>query len=888
MADNQALIITANNRIKQALQNNLLSVDSKVCVSEQPGSKVYVLNEWVQTLWQQLSEFGKPYGAAGQVLNDKQELFLWRNIIESDESVFLATIHNTSTKAFEAAQLLELYQAEASQYNDDQDHQLFLTWLVKFNHICARKKFITQRNQVKILINAYEAKQLQPVENALLLGFMSVPPLYQKLIGLAATNTKIPKITERCPTPHQILCHEYKNEIEAAGFWAKEQLEKHKKQRFCILISDLQQRRTEVNRILNSILNSKQQLTGAAPSNNVFNISAAQPLSESCIIHDALMALKLNKKSFKLEVGVTLLNSPFFSSNINDEEAVLQVQSKLYAECKPAISIGDIEMALQPCSNKTTNNYLISLRAFSELLQQHLHGKLLLSSWVGIFSKQLKALGWPGKRPLNSAEFQQLNRWFLALTEFEILDQLYGQMSLTKALELLNAWVSNIAFQVKSQDCPVQVLGTLECLNLNFDAIWITGFNDNKWPATVNTNPFIPVALQRKLSMPHADPETELTYAKLLLANYQSITNKLITSYSGFDGEQPLRPSKLLDAAVIRTMPAYTEDMTIKAWNNFKYDCVNMQIISDESYLPIKSMNGNYLLGGATMLKNQSQCPFRSFAIHRLNIKNRPKPEWHISELQRGQILHQSMQLLWQQLENHHNLITYDKHKITSIIDGAINIAIADFTKQHSELTTELFVEFETNRLHKQLRAWLELEANRQPFNVLGVELEQVISIDDNLFKIRIDRLDEHIESGDLILIDYKTGDCSMSSWHGKRPSDLQLPLYCVGLNIAANKSTLPQVRALSFAKINAKEQKFLGLSSSPNIATGINTPDKIRNWSLALEWGEIEQQWLDVIRKLIHEFKTGVVSVDPVAGGCRNCYLQPLCRINDHRVNVI
>lgn len=883
LANNKTLIISSNHRLKLSL---LSRFDQVRC---EPVNGIYALDEWIQLCWQQLPVTERPYGGVGTLLSATQELFFWNSLVENDDTAFLVTPHATSVKAFEAVRLLGLYPSgsgELQKSSNNTDHELFLDWLARYRKACIQRKFITHIDQVQALISAYEKQRLSLVPHIILLGFIRIPPLYRRLLEAASQSMGQPDFQILSTLPHQAACQSSNDEIETAGRWVKQKLAENPNQKLCILVPDINQRRTQVNRILKSILCPELLIPGNQQTNSVFNISAAPTLAQAPLIFAARKVLNLNRHLFALETGISLLSLPFFLNNERCAEPIIQAQAILANECKPMVSLADVKAALRKSSGEIAKQYLRALNHFSQLLDQASSSILRLSDWATLFSKQLLALSWPGQRTLSSTEFQQRDRWNNALAELATLDPLYGPVHLEKALELLDILLENIAFQAKSADCPVQVLGTLECLGLPLDALWITGFNDDQWPAPVNPNPFLPVFLQRKRQMPHSDPCAELEYAKLLMTNYQKQTPELIVSYSRREDDKPLRPSSLINGLAIFDSSELRSQKTVSLWGAPNRGDPSIHWLPD-SMAPALKATEEPLPGGAAMVKNQSLCPFKAFAIHRLNAREKRLPEWHISESQRGQMLHRSMQLLWEQLKNHQTLVTASAAQITSAIDYAVDLAMKDLIQQRPDLTTELFIDAEKNRLHLQLDRWLELEARRQPFRVLATEQEKIIQVEGDQFRVRIDRLDELVETGELILIDYKTGDCSLAGWQGERPGDPQLPLYCMGFNLSDNSATAPGVVALTFAKINAREQRFLGVSSQPDLAPGIETPDKIGGWHMPTTWQQIENLWRESIATLLKEFKDGVAKVNPAIGACRYCHLQPLCRINDERIRV-
>src|SRR5699024_5838177 len=88
-----------------------------------------------------------------------------------------------------------------------------------------------------------------------------------------------------------------------------------------------------------------------------------------------------------------------------------------------------------------------------------------------------------------------------------------------------------------------------------------------------------------------------------------------------------------------------------------------------------------------------------------------------------------------------------------TLIDDAINTAAQDHLADYSPVLRRL----ETERAQRLLPEWLQFEAQRPAFTVLGREHSVHWSYDALDLNLRIDRIDQ-LETGCLAVIDYKTG----------------------------------------------------------------------------------------------------------------------------------
>jgi len=68
--------------------------------------------------------------------------------------------------------------------------------------------------------------------------------------------------------------------------------------------------------------------------------------------------------------------------------------------------------------------------------------KAHFQQWTTLFQQQLEALGWPGERPLDSIEYQQYQQWLRTIEQYQSLDNLGLEVTLSEALRQLQQLTS--------------------------------------------------------------------------------------------------------------------------------------------------------------------------------------------------------------------------------------------------------------------------------------------------------------------------------------------------------------------------------------------------------------------------------------------------------------
>ena len=188
------------------------------------------------------------------------------------------------------------------------------------------------------------------------------------------------------------------------------------------------------------------------------------------------------------------------------------------------------------------------------------------------------------------------------------------------------------------------------------------------------------------------------------------------------------------------------------------------------------------------------------------------------------------------------------------------------------------YLELEAQRLTTLITEWLGYEATRVSFEVAETEASRTISVEGLVFKLRLDRIDRLCD-GSLLVIDYKSGNVSPSSWDLPRPDDVQLPLYA-GFALEREKEPLG---GLVFAKVRPGDQSFAGRVFDPasTLLSGLGKTTALVKNPLS---AEDLIDWRNTIEQLARNFLAGRAEVDPrdYPKTCERCGLQTLCRIQE------
>lgn len=497
-------------------------------------------------------------------------------------------------------------------------------------------------------------------------------------------------------------------------------------------------------------------------------------------------------------------------------------------------------------------------------------------AWAAHFAARLAAAGFPGERSLDSAEHQALLKWHEALARLGSLGVMTRTLTAEAARRHLRQFCVDTVFQPESGDAPVQVLGLLESVGLEFDALWVTGLTDDAWPQSPRPNPFISVALQRKAGVPQASAEASLALDQRITQSWAHAAPEVVFSHGRMDEERALEASPLVAgyavvAPATLDIPAF--DCMREALFAAGRDPAVWSGIEDRVAPP---HGATATRGGTAILADQAACPFRAFARHRLRAQGLESTEPGLGPAERGQLLHMVMARVWRQLGSHAALAAMEQPGLAALVADAARVAVATLWSERPGRLDGRFAMLERERLARIALDWLAIDRARAPFAVVLREDELVIEAGGLAFRGRVDRIDR-LERGGLAVIDYKTGSPRVAGWLGERPDDPQLPLYALAAG--------DEVAAVAFACLKAGKLGFAGLAREEGLLPEVKTVDKHRTAAkLAASWSELIDGWRLATAGLAAEFARGEARVDPKRpfATCKDCGLSALCRVRE------
>ncbi len=816
-----ALLLTANRRLARHWRQNFDAARQAAGASVWQAPLIRAWPDWVnESIDALLPDRVTP--------SDFTERRGWLKIIGDAP---LLDRQATAASAAQAWALCQQYRLSLRHpgFADAEDTARFRDWALAFEQRVAKNHWLPAARRELWLA---ETGQLTGRE-VWLDGFDEVTPAQQQLLARLRTR----RYDAPAPPAAAVTRRGFPDaraEIEAAACWARTLLEDGAARSVGIVVQNLSALRPAVEAAFEDVLGRP-----------LFNISLGRPLTEWPVIADALLWLRWLGAPLEASSAGVLLRSPFLAGAEQERGARALFDIELRNQNLLEVTAARARTTAPPLLAEAIGGALTLFRAQPRQLSP--------GAWARVIPELLAAGGWPGSRTQSSAERQALARWQSLLREFAALDLVEGPVPFSEALSMLAGLAGEAIFQPETEEMPVQILEALQAAGSSFDALWVMGLTDTQWPPPARPHPFLPRALQRELDLPHATPERELRFAHDITARLVRSAPVVIFSHPDRDGDEQLRPSRLIasypeEAPPSRRFPGYAI-------------AAPLDEALDRSAPPLPE--GERVRGGTSILAWQSQCPFRAFAAVRLRAEDWAEPEPGLSPLERGNALHAALATLWKRFGSRDALSRASAAERAAAIREAAHTGCAELSRDGRENLVEL----EQQRVEAVLEDWIELDCERGDFVVEAIEKEVDLRPAGLPLRARADRIDR-LPGGERVLIDYKSTAPGRKVWAGERPDNLQLPLYAVAL---------PETpAAIVFAQMKRGEHKFDGLAAAPGLLPGVKPPPQ--GWQQQLD------DWRAVINRIWAEFQSGRADVDPKDGGkpCARCHLHSLCRVYD------
>jgi RecB family exonuclease len=430
-------------------------------------------------------------------------------------------------------------------------------------------------------------------------------------------------------------------------------------------------------------------------------------------------------------------------------------------------------------------------RAVEELVGPIGSGTRTLGDWAEPLLGVL--VSFFGARPLDRA--QEPDRTILAACK-QVRDVLDGHRDVpaplapvlagSEVLRLVLSQLDGVELPPPVQRGAIELVGWLELPLDDAPATVVTGFNEGIVPGSLGADLFLPNALRVRLEMEHNSDRRYArdAYALSLLASSREWF-RLIVGRRSPEGD-PLAPSRLLfacdpDTAASRALTTFRPAAArsagrlaggLRPGQRSCFEIPPPQPLKE----PVTSMR-------VTEFRDYLACPYRYYLRHRLGLKRRSDSGDELDPAAFGSLAHDVLERFGRsELAG-----ATDADEIAARLCVLLDEAVRDGYGEAPLPAVRVQVE----QLRLRLLAWAQWQARwaEQGWRIEHVEqsatdLAAPWLVDGRTMELRgrIDRIDVHHDSRQVVIFDYKTSDSPRGPDEAHRRAgrwvDLQLPLY--------------------------------------------------------------------------------------------------------------
>ncbi len=791
-----SLTLTPNLPLAQQLRRARLL--EQQCVAA-PSAPIQPLLQWLTNSLQ----------APLPMASESQQQLIWEQIIarhrDRDEQFRQLNPGVLAGHALTAWQSLKRWEIPPDELRKAETGQLicFSDWAEEFEKQLDRLGLTTP--ELSVLDSLATGNITKAVTVQLYAFITPPPPLWQRWLAANFEHVEVQDYQVKSCQAKIAALDNPQSELDAALQWADSLLQQDPLSRVAIIDFNLGDNLKPAQRMMHSRVGA----------NVPKHLARELPLAKQGPVQTALALLQLNTNEIDLPTARLLTQSRLWGDFDQEYDVRAQWDRNLCALKQKTIGVSRF---LDCIDHPPLQDFLS--RPFADKRQIK---RLPPLDHAARFQRQLDALGVFQV----TAQFGW-DKWEKVLDEFSALGHITGEIDIAQALKLLNRCASKPGAQSCPDGTGLYLLDTVEAA-ADFSHLWIMGMNSQNWPGAPQPNPLLPVSLQSRYQMPHVNADQEAHLAERLIQRLQQAATETIFSYSRRQDDLEQTP-----CALIADLPVFAPDESEPS--SFQtaamewLDCSQAPPVPEEE----RTISG-YDGSGSVLLQTMQASPFSAFAQWRLKAVPLEEPQIGLSAADRGTLVHRVLDQVWKQLESSAGLQAQQDEEARELCQEHARKVLSPFLHRFGYN----YIKLETDRLASLVYDWLQLERQRPEFSLEFAEQRIQAKIGPLRFAMKLDRLDR-LPGGELILIDYKTGNnLSSADWLDMPPQEPQLPLYALSID------TAPDV--ICFAQVRPDKMRFIGIGREElieGVSVQENWPGLLDQWKSSLE--ELAQKYAD------------------------------------------
>jgi len=801
-----------------------------------------------------------------------QETQLWEQMIRRDLSRYnlpqgnTASVRGLAKHAANAWMLMQDYRIDVQELAScGEEAEALARWIAAMQLKLASKAFEERTLIADVPKLLY--KQLSCVdlpECFIMDGFESLTPMQQRMLdALQQHGCEMMQVQERGQTAEATWtpCPDESGECRHIAERIKVLLDRDKSMRIAVLTTESIRDVAVFRRALDDVLIPDACLH---PERDIQSVTiAGDALSDWPMVGQALHFLSLTgKQHITFDEFSPLLFAPWLAGYRDERmaraalDASFREQNRRYLSLKGLLKSAGVQ-DLPPLSSviRALEGWKTRQQSAAAWVKS-VHALLLTAGFV--------RTGLEDESPLNNLEIRQMNAFRDVLTSLVSLDAVSPPLSWHEFLSRLRTACAEARFGLAAMYPNVVVMPLNQAAGMEFEHVFVMGMDEEVFPPPVRPQPLLPVHVQRKYGIPMSSGSQVFESSRWLWDQVARIAPTIECSYAQHKDEREMLPSSFVAGLAEKCVEETTR----------LPQRLELEDMKDTTDVPLRA--DEHIRGGTAIIKNQSACPFRAFATHRLGITTLGETAPGIESSDQGALIHLALEFIWEKLESQAALLALTERARADLINMSIEHAWRE-----SRIFRDSGVQaIEKKRMRQVLDAWLDVEAARPPFEVVEREKTYHLTLPEDAehacpMRIKVDRMDKDAQDH-RILIDYKTGKPpSISQWMGERMAEPQLPLYALAAEIGADD-------AVAFAAVRSGDAMgFAGLAGEDTGITGMKACDG--KHGRPEDWQQTLDNWREHINALAKEFVAGRSEVAPRdKHACDYCGLEAVCRVEE------
>jgi len=838
------------------------SIQQTLPACETPN--IYTWSAWLSELFKQTSE--------RVCLKPMQEQRLWQQTINEDLiDITESSLRGLAKQASQAYGLIQSYQisTQALLQTGNDETLALLRWM---EAIHAK---LNQSNHQPYILKADIASLLHTQQKSLTLpaaimldGFEHFTPIQAQHLAMYAKSGSIILQVQQQAIPHNIAlypCQDTQAEYQHIALQSRSILEQQPQARIALISAQPSQAK-ELSALKRSMQKTLATESCLYPEIQQQTISTQEVLTDHPMVQQALHLLtQCAQHEISFEDFSILLFCPWIRGFEKERMARASLDALFRRQNRHRIQLKHLTTSTSLQATPALKNCIEHIITW----QQNITKKQSCAHWIKICQHFLQHCGFiqaglEHESIHHAVEIQVMNTLHECISQLIALDAVQPNCSWSHFLTCLRTTCAETSVGQAINFRNISVLSMQQAIGMQFDYIFIYGMDNANFPPIARPQSFLPIRIQHDYHIPMSHSSLVFESCQWLWQHIQYAAPHIMLSYATERDEQAMQASSFVAHLAIKQ--ALYDDALPQHWELEDFDDTQTIAVADAAQIR----------GGTHIIKHQSACPFRAFAVHRLRIESLGETTPGIEPSTKGSLIHLALEYIWQQLLTQQSLLDISLKQRQKLINDSI---------EHAWKTTKKPIDFHSQRIeHKRmyhlLIEWLELESKRPPFQIEALEKTYQLSLPTTSqpalsITIKADRMDKDAQDHRL-LIDYKTGQQQSSSqWLGERMAEPQLPMYALAANLGNHDG-------VSFASVRSGESMgFEGLSGEDMGIKGLTLCDGKRHHPD--DWQAVLVAWEEQLNALAAEFIQGHSDVTPRDHhACDYCKLEAICRIDE------